>query len=238
MPDSEPRGTGSPRKRRDDWSTTSSSDIPRSPQSARGIILPGMILWLLGGVLWIAAGRLVFPLGPNASTWYPLLALFGLLALNTLSTLRVASTPVPKAIFGALLSISPITASIAGAASEFGLTREVIGLVSGAVAGALLALAIQVSGRYGAIFTEGRAARAARRQPNPLRASWWGMAVSVAVAGSATYLVARFADAITGPVPFTGASLVVASGLVFARFMRNIRQATTAVRNARRQTKR
>jgi hypothetical protein len=200
--------------------------------------MPGMILWVLGGVLWVAAGRLAFPLGQSAWTWYPLLALLGLFALSAVATLPIAAAAVPKLIFNALLSISPITASLMGAAAEFGRTQELIGFVSGAVAGALLALLIQVSGRFGAVLIEGRAARAAGRKANPLRASWWGMAVSVAVAGATTYLVVRYADAITGPVPFVGTSVVVVSGLAFARFMRTIRQTTAAVRKARQQAKR
>jgi hypothetical protein len=131
--------------------------------------------------------------------------------------------------------MSPVTASVVGAAAEFGLTRELIGIVSGAVAGALLALLIQITGRFAAVFIEGHSARATGRQANPVRASWWGMAASVAVAGAVSYLVVRYADAITGPVPFSGASLVVVSGLVFGRFMRNIRQTSAAVRKARQQ---
>jgi len=219
-----------------DWAAPSSTEMRHAARA--GGLLPGIALWVIGGLLWLSAGRYAFVLGATASTWYPVLSLLALFALTTLSTSPLAALPPVKAVLSLLLTISVLPAAVIGALVELLAVRSPMGIASGAVCGALLAVLIQLTGKAGAILIEGHSARATRRQPNPLRASWWGMAVSVLVAGGVSYLVTRYAEALAGTIPFTGISAVVVVGLALTRFTRTIRQASIALRKARRTTQR
>jgi hypothetical protein len=199
-----------------------------------GGLLPGIALWVIGGALWLAGGRYAFPLGSTAFRWFPILALLALFSVSVISTSTYAALPPVRAVLSLILTISVLPAAALGALVELLATGDPMGVVSGGICGALLALLIQFAGKVGAVFLEGRAAQAARRKPNPLRASWWGMAVSVCAAGTASYFIARYAGALAGTVPFSGISAFVVVGLAITRYARNIRQATLAIRNARR----
>jgi len=219
-----------------DWATPSSTEMRHAARA--GGLLPGIALWAIGGVLWLAGGRYAFPLGSTASAWYPLLSLLAMVTLATLATSPFAAAPPIKSFLSLLLTISVLPAAVVGALVEILATRDPVGLASGAVCGATLAVLIQLAGKAGALLIEGHTARTAGRQPNALRASWWGMAVSVLVAGGASYLIARYANVLAGAIPFTGVSGVVVVGLAMTRFVRNIRQASIALRKARPTTKR
>jgi len=216
-----------------EWTSPTSSARPSSRRPALAFLLPGLVLWACGVALWLAAGNAAFALGKDMATWYPLLALIGVVGLSSLAVSPLAASRSAQVILKLLLSISLVPAAGLGALVEALATRSLLGLITGAIAGGLLCLSIRTAGRVSAVLIEGHAARAAGRAPHPLRASWRGMAASVAVAGAFAFLALRLRSGPAAAVPFAAVSPVVLGGLAITRFLRNIRQARAALLRAR-----
>ncbi len=176
--------------------------------------------------MWVSSGTRVFGISPWRGGGFALIALYAVSMLSSKVSMNAQDTRLMRAL---LVSLGALSVSLAGALAELVMTKRPGSMLLGAASGVGILLAVRLAYLVGA-WTHGRFGSYRLKDPHWFWKASWGMSFAAAGAGTLCYFMGRFSDVISGHWQATGASAFIATGLVFALFLRRFPRASSDFR--------